>query len=252
MRKLYSPRKFADVAQGSLVLVNSTHPYCFESDPSLDVVDLRHPDVFAERKVTKLLRKVLDAVDTRGAIFPVSGYRTVEEQQNIWDKSVQEGGLSFTQKYVAIPGCSEHHTGLAADFGFKPDDAPVDFIRPSFPYDGVCGNFRKTALRFGFIERYPKGKEKITGIAHEPWHFRYVGFPHSVIMQTHGFCLEEHISYLQRFTESAPLAYYTGQYKIEIFCSESCDFDIRSDTHCEISGNNVGGYIATCWSRHHD
>lgn len=75
---------------------------------------------------------------------------------------------------------SEHQTGLAIDLAENKEQ--IDFICPHFPYTGICGEFRAAAPRFGFIERYVSGKEQITGIGAEPWHFRYVGYPHSVIM----------------------------------------------------------------------
>ena len=84
-----------------------------------------------------------------------------------------ENGEEFTNQFVARPGHSEHQTGLAIDLGLKQPD--IDFLRPYFPYKGICQTFRELSTDYGFIERYPAGKEAITGIAHEPWHFRYVG-----------------------------------------------------------------------------
>lgn len=72
----------------------------------------------------------------------------------------------------------------------------IDFIRPDFPYDGICGEFRKVAPNYGFIQRYTEDKEKITGISHEPWHFRYVGYPHSQIITERGLSLEEYIEFV--------------------------------------------------------
>ena len=83
---------------------------------------------------------------------------------------------------MALPGCSEHQTGLAIDLGKAA--GYIDFIRPAFPYDGVCGRFRRLAARYGFIERYQRGKEEVTGISAEPWHFRYVGAPHAQLMES--------------------------------------------------------------------
>ena len=99
----------------------------------------------------------------------------------------------LTNKYVAEPGHSEHESGLAVDLAQR--GAPPDLIRPSFPDSGVCRSFRKKAPWFGFIQRYEEGKEAITGIACEPWHFRYVGFPHSLIMQKKGLALEEYLDF---------------------------------------------------------
>lgn len=66
--------------------------------------------------------------------------------------------------------------------------------RPAFPYEGVCQMFRERAAEFGFVERYPAGKEPITGIAHEPWHFRYVSPPHARAMVRRGLVLEEYLT----------------------------------------------------------
>ena len=75
----------------------------------------------------------------------------------------------------------------------------IDFICPDFPYEGVCQRFRKEVVKYGFIERYPEGKENITKIAPEPWHFRYVGFPHSEIMRDKNLALEEYVDYIRGF-----------------------------------------------------
>lgn len=106
-----------------------------------------------------------------------------------------ESGEAFTRQYVALPGCSEHQTGLAIDLGRASEH--IDFIRPDFPTDGVCGAFRRLAARYGFIERYPRGREAVTGIAHEPWHFRYVGAPHALLLTENGLCLEEYPDFLR-------------------------------------------------------
>lgn len=108
-------------------------------------------------------------------ITAVSGWRSQEEQREIYLQSLLENGEEFTNQFVASPGHSEHQTGLAIDLGLKQPD--IDFLRPYFPYKGICQTFRELSTDYGFIERYQAGKEAITGIAHEPWHFRYVGVP---------------------------------------------------------------------------
>ena len=133
----------------------------------------------------------------------MSGWRSQQEQQRIWDDSMAEHGETFTRQYVALPGCSEHQTGLAIDLGKAA--GYIDFIRPAFPYDGVCGRFRRLAARYGFIERYQRGKEEVTGISAEPWHFRYVGAPHAQLMETNGLCLEEYRDFLRQGPRSVAL-----------------------------------------------
>ena len=127
----------------------------------------------------------------------------------------------------------------------------MDFIRPAFPYDGIAGAFRAAAPRCGFIERYPRGKEAVTGIAHEPWHFRYVGCPHAGIMAAHGFTLEEYIAFLwQHPVSSRPLHLEQDGRSFTlgfIPAEESGTLALPDDRVYDLSGNNVDGMILTIW-----
>lgn len=120
---------------------------------------------------------------------------------------LSEGFFDYTEKYtlktskIHVPARISkekaeeiHETGLAIDVGKELEE--VDFICPEFPYEGVCQIFRELAPMYGFIERYPKGKEAVTGIAKEPWHFRYVGYPHARIIQNLGMTLEEYHAFI--------------------------------------------------------
>lgn len=101
-----------------------------------------------------------------------SGYRSFDYQKQIWDYTVMIKGLEHAQKYVALPGTSEHQSGLAIDIAVMKDGIYSDDITEvSNAYLWMKNN----AHYYGFILRYPKGKESITGYNHEPWHFRYVG-----------------------------------------------------------------------------
>ena len=142
----------------SLILVNRAHPLPAPPDPAeLAPVDEDHPDILLCRDARAWLERLLDAVGARGAIVPVSGFRSRAEQQAIWDGSLAEHGRAFTETYVARPGCSEHETGLAIDLAENRPD--IDFLCPQFPDEGVCRLFRLAAPEFGFVLRYPAGKE---------------------------------------------------------------------------------------------
>jgi zinc D-Ala-D-Ala dipeptidase/carboxypeptidase len=187
-----------DIRKGSLILVGPSWP--LQSEPQADrlvSVGSGSMPVLLERQTARLLTEALGRLDCGNGIVPVSGFRTLREQQKIYDDSLRDNGSDFTRRYVAIPGCSEHQTGLAVDLADSSE--PVDLIRPHFPYSGVCQRFREDAAEYGFIERYPAGREEITRIAHEPWHFRYVGYPHSRIIREKGMTLEEYTDYLRRF-----------------------------------------------------
>lgn len=176
------------VHKGALVLVNERYPLLDGNRMGLSPVDERFSGILMKRDAVNVLRLILEKISAIGRIVPVSGYRTSEEQRGIYENSLRENGGEFTRKFVALPDHSEHQTGLAIDLALNTPD--IDFICPEFPYYGICGDFRKAAPDYGYIERYPAGKEKITGIAHEPWHFRYVGFPHSAIIAQKSFALE--------------------------------------------------------------
>ncbi len=176
----------------ALVLVNLQNAYPAGTEQDLVAVQGSYPDILMEREAALALSRLMAQIDGWRFIAPVSGWRSQAEQQSIWDQSLRDHGLEFTRQFVALPGHSEHQTGLAIDLGLRAKE--IDFIRPNFPYDGICQTFRELAPAYGFIERYPKGKEAVTGIAHEPWHFRYVGIPHAEKMTRRGLTLEEYLA----------------------------------------------------------
>lgn len=118
-----------------------------------------------------------------------SGYRSYVYQKVVWDKYVQEHGLEEAKKFVAIPGSSEHQSGLAFDVAFIRDGAYTDDVKEE---DKETQWLFANAHRFGFILRYPKGKEEITGYSYEPWHFRFVGPELASKLFTEGITLEEY------------------------------------------------------------
>ena len=203
-------------AAGSLILVNAGHPFNGQmAEKNLIPVSGLQSGVCMERQAAVLLNRLMSDINGWNRIQAVSGWRSTQEQQEIWDNSLKENGASFTRDYVAVPGCSEHETGLAIDLGLRRET--IDFLRPEFPYTGFCTIFRKNAPRYGFIERYPSGKSHITGIAHEPWHFRYVGVPHAQIMTELGLTLEEYHAFLHRYPMGEkPLVYRVGTLEFHI------------------------------------
>lgn len=175
-----------------LLLVNSQHACPVDTSQDLIPVHDSYPQILLEREAACALFRLMEKLDGWHSIVPVSGWRSLKEQQSIYDQSLRDNGLEFTRQFVALPRHSEHQTGLAIDLGLRQPD--IDFIRPAFPYEGICQTFRELAPAYGFVERYPSGKEAVTGIAHEPWHFRYVGTPHAEEMTRLGLTLEEYLA----------------------------------------------------------
>lgn len=240
------------VFNGSLILVNSQYPF---RDGTCDItfvpVDEKNHSVLMERQSARLLDKLIDELGACDEIIAVSGWRSKVEQTKIYEDSLVENGREFTQKYVAMPGYSEHQTGLAVDLAEnKPD---IDFICPDFSYEGICRKFREKAPAFGFVERYPEGRENITGIGWEPWHFRYVGFPHAAIMQQRGMTLEEYHVFLEKHVYGTdPFSYRANGRRIEIsFLRAEKDkatvLEISDRALFTVSGNNNNGFIITAW-----
>lgn len=231
----------SDIHKGNLILVNPDY-FLQEEIPlnDLEIVNEKYHSILLQKEANKFLQFVLREMKIENEIVPVSGYRTLEEQNQIWKDSFKENGEEFTKKFVAIPNASEHQTGLAIDLGLNQD--VIDFIRPSFPHSGICNEFRKLANKYGFIERYKKEKEKITRISAEEWHFRYVGYPHSEIIEKNHFCLEEYIEYLKQY-EYGKESLIWNQYAIFYLpYEEGKEIELEDS---QISGNNVDGFIVT-------
>lgn len=240
-----------NIYTGNLILVNAEHSYQGEESNDLMPVTEFHENIHMNRRAAVLLCELMKKINGWSSITPVSGWRSMEEQQNIWNDSLAENGLEFTQKFVAAPGHSEHQTGLAIDLGLRQDN--VDFICPDFPYEGICETFRKNAADYGFIERYPANKEAVTGIGHEPWHFRYVGIPHAFIMSENHLTLEEYTEFIKLYPYGELCFHYQWN-KLDLTisylkASSSGDtvLEILPRTPYSVSGNNMDGFIITEW-----
>ena len=233
------------IHNGPLVLVNARHPLQGPEPECLVPADERFPQILLERRTAGLLSACIQAVGGRGRIVPVSGWRSQREQQAIWDDTIKKEGPAFTRQYVALPGCSEHQTGLAIDLGKA---APViDFIRPNFPSSGVCGEFRRCAARYGFLQRYRREKEALTGISEEPWHFRYVGAPHATLMEEYDLCLEEYRPFVQEQPRTLHLANGRSVTVSYLPCpGEALELEIPKGCW-QISGDNQDGFFLTVW-----
>lgn len=238
--------------RGSLILVNKKSPFRDDiCNVPLVPLDEEKDAVLMERQSAGLLNKLIEETNAKERIIAVSGWRSKAEQADIYEQSIKKNGRKFTQKYVAFPGCSEHHTGLAVDLAENRTE--IDFIRPDFPYEGICGNFREKAAMFGFVERYPRGKEKITGIAWEPWHFRYVGIPHALIMRQREMVFEEYHQFLREHEYSLnPYVCAYGQRNAEISYLRAAEhgdtfMEIDENALFTVSGNNTDGFIITVW-----
>lgn len=135
----------------------------------------------------------------------VSGYRSIAEQQQVWDDSVARIGQEMTEKTVARPEHSEHTTGLVFDVGEVPSDDDTRYANTQ------AGKWlANNAHKYGFIIRYPKGCEAHTGYSFEPWHIRFVGEDLARKIKESGKCLEEYFN----IVANLPAIDVTGSIKL--------------------------------------
>ena len=163
-----------------------------------DIVTIRNPGTLAEREAVEALMVMLQAAAADGVTsWQVNAaYRTLEDQQRILDDKISEEmrtrnfgrdrARQAALNTVAEPGASEHHLGTCFDIAV-----------PNTPQFSGTRQHRwlvEHCWEYGFILRYPEGKERITGYTAEAWHFRWVGQPHANLMHEAGLCLEEYVA----------------------------------------------------------
>lgn len=148
-------------------------------------------------RIADALQAMIDDAAAAGiTLLPVSGYRSVSEQRTLYEAKcatfLEQGyGMEAAEIYARQtqqpPGASEHHTGLAIDFLTD----GVSELSESFAQTQAYVWLSENAEKYGFIERYPKDKSKLTGILWEPWHYRYVGESNAKALNSMGICIEE-------------------------------------------------------------
>ena len=175
------------------MLVNKYHGLSDDFTP-LDLVNV--PANYGEGEklnetVLKAFIKMSDdcKTNTNYKLLVRSGYRSYSDQEKLYNSYLKTYGKTYTENYVTHPGFSEHHTGLAVDIKAESSDVFISSKESKWVYEN--------AYKYGFILRYKKDYENITGIKYESWHFRYVGEIASYL-QEHDMTFEE---YYVRFIE---------------------------------------------------
>lgn len=242
------------VYTGDLLLVNNQVLYRFpEEQPLTSIYEgktgsyyVRDKEVYLAPVALEALNRMLDAFRDQGGsktVNVVAGYRTEAFQQHLFDQSVERNGREHAEEFVAQPGGSEHHTGLVVDFSIFYEDGTSAEYRGTGEYAWINGNCQD----YGWVVRYAKEKEPLTGIGDEPWHFRYVGVPHATVMAEEGLCLEEYTDYLKGFPfDGRHLAVDCGGERYEIwYCAGTAAY-LPDSGEYTVSGNNVDGVVVTC------
>lgn len=259
------------VHEGNLILVNYKYEYVFPDEDILVSMYDKKANYSVSTTETYLQKEALDSFnllindlyENSGCdeVIVVSAFRSVEKQKEIYQDRLDRYGSEYAAAYVADPGYSEHHTGLAMDLSI--------YTSLGLTYDiedyKKCAWFNENYDKYGYILRYPEEKAEITSINYESWHYRYVGLPHSLIMDKLNLCLEEYIDYLKDYTTDKKVLKFnsaTGElsnasfadnikkneamiYFVPISDSDSTEIAVKEDTEYKISGNNVDGFIVT-------
>lgn len=211
----------------NLILVSSAYPLDESMVP--EITEYRTSGVLMADIVTEPYGNLSDYIraNLNDTLYIESSYRSFEDQERVYK---EEGA-----EIAALPGCSEHQSGLALD-------VYVMYFGGSAFINSNVGKFvNSNCGDFGFIIRYPRDAEAITGFAYEPWHIRYVGLPHSRIITQNNITLEEYIDSLNIG------AWYS--YDNYLICRQDKNNltipEKYKDCEITVSPDNTGYYIIT-------
>ena len=179
-----------------LLLANAENP--LPQDWSIQTEEVQN-GYEMDKRAAPAMREMIQAAKEDGVeLMLCSAYRSIEKQQQLFDRSQQAymaQGMSEDEAYAktatetAIPGTSEHQTGLAADIV-----TPTYQMLDAGFADTPAGQWlSEHAAEYGFVLRYPQDKQEVTGIIYESWHYRFVGKTHAKLMKESGLCLEEYL-----------------------------------------------------------
>lgn len=179
----------------NLLIINNVNEIPRYFAPRLSL----HADIDVDERILFSLNEMVhDANETGLRLWVSSGYRSNERQEQLFRKEVEESlasglakeeALDSALKAISLPGCNEHNSGLSVDF-----NAAGEEFCTTPEYEWLLEN----SVNYGFILRYSREKEAITGRTFEPAHFRYVGDEHAKIIKSQNLCFEEYISNLMK------------------------------------------------------
>ncbi|MBU5444481.1 M15 family metallopeptidase [Paenibacillus sp. MSJ-34] len=233
----------SEIYKGDLLLINTQYPVpnhaeiqdvvnLFEQNHLVDGFGISDNSVELPLDMLKRFTAMIESARAEGVnhFLINSGYRDLEKQAELYEQ--------LGSKQANPPGYSEHNLGLSMDIG-----SSLGLMK-----DAPEGKWlENNAWKHGFILRYPEDKTNITGVMYEPWHFRYVGLPHSAIMQEHDFVLEEYLEYLREqgtvYAEVEGKEYKVSYYPIQAERS----IKVPIEGSYTVSGNNTDGVIVTTW-----
>lgn len=161
----------------------------------IDIHDIDNNPTKIEKETYEKFLELQKFMETKNIIIGIdSAYRSEERQLELYHEFIEKYGQEYANKIVAPVGTSEHHSGLAIDLALKANEEYLDADIVHEDQEPIYQELHKYLKDFGFILRYPKGKEHITGYPYEPWHIRYVGEFVAKIIYEKNYTLEEYLT----------------------------------------------------------
>lgn len=237
------------VFSGDLILVNKQHEYSFPTEEDAVVPIYEHIsssysvsdyETYMNLNALNALNSLMDdfySETGRSDGMIIGAYRTKEYQDENFNNGISD----------IKGGYSDYHTGLSFDLGIFPEGENSYYYIADGDYAWISENCGK----YGFILRYPEGKDSQTGTDSKSYQFRYVGIPHAIYINENDMCLEEYIEFIKGYTYDSDHLKIAGPdknyevYYVAADPSADTDVPVPSDKTYEISGNNIDGFIVT-------
>lgn len=254
----------SDVHKGTLILVSevSERPFDFEQQGSLVTL---YGNKSASYSVSSSLHK-LDSeaflaaeamfndffLQTGKANYQITqAYRSMEEQQAVYDSFLEKNGTEQVDMLVVKPGYSDHHTGYSFDLNVFDGQNSYN-LKQAGAKDADYSWIYDHAHEYGFVLRYPEEKAQVTGISSDQWHFRYVGKGHAAYMKENNLTLEEYIYLIYKYQfgkdhlrfEYDGVRYDVSFLKVDAN-AQTVVIPVSKGATCIISGDNSDGVIIT-------
>ncbi len=250
--------KYDEVNKGELILVNKQYPCHTDGEDAVSLMGVKTDsymvtdyNVSLNESITDALNQWLDdfaEIYGESELMIACGYRSRSNQEELFENEVDDVGEEEAERWVARPGYSEHQTGYVIDFTLY-----NDIEQGSLKYDGtdIYEWINENCYKYGFIIRYPEGKEEVTGYSYEPWHFRYVGMAAAYYITEYKLTLEEYIDLIQKHDINDPLLIDAGGenkwhcYYVPANENTETYVTVPKGSNYKISGDNFSGFIVT-------
>ena len=193
--KLKIPSQKLLKTSGIWAYVSKTQGISEDYQPKLANLAVEHGDWLEDKRASAEIQPELKDMFTaakaaKNDLIVTSAYRSAADQKKLVAESKAKSGAAYTEKYVNQAGHSEHQLGLAVDLSSLDKDCKANFARCSLKKETATW-LANNSYKYGFILRYPEGKEDLTGIEAESWHFRYVGKDMAKLVRDSGLTFDE-------------------------------------------------------------